>query len=104
MDDTSPGGHHPVHTGIQNHSMSECYPLAVVGYGDKPTIYVIENLAEGTVLCRSSLLGLTKASIYQSASCNMVRSLLLELRKEQLPTDIWVKGRPTRTEYATLRL
>ena len=102
--DTSPGGHHPVHTGIQNHSMGDCYPFAVVGYGDNPTLYVVENLAEGTVLCRASFMEPHFAVVYQSYDCATIRALLIEVLRHQLPTDCWVKGRPTRTEYGTLRL
>ena len=99
--DTSPGGHHPVHTGIQNHSMGDCYPLAVVGYGNNPTLYVVENLAEGTVLCRATA---DDVVIYQSFNCERVRDLLLNAHKEIIASDRWVKGRPMRTVWNTLRL
>jgi hypothetical protein len=44
-------GHHPVHTGLQRHSVSESYPLLMVGIanGDE-TIYEIHNAMSGEVL------------------------------------------------------
>lgn len=44
-------GHHPIHVGLQNHSVGSTYPLVIVGYGqgDK-TLYVIENLCTGRIL------------------------------------------------------
>lgn len=41
-------GHHPVHTGLQKHSVGDIYPLAVVGYGtaDK-VVYCVKNLCTG---------------------------------------------------------
>lgn len=44
-------GHHPVHAGLQNESVGDIYPLAIVGYakGDLTT-YVIENLVTGQCL------------------------------------------------------
>lgn len=101
--DTSPEGHHPIHTGIQNHSMSECYPLAVVGYGDKPTLYVVENLAEGTVLATRVCLPYSRPR--QSPSADIIRALLLDVHAYGIDnTDYWAKGRPKRTALNTLRL
>lgn len=41
-------GHHPVHAGLQKHSVGDIYPLAVVGYGtaDK-VVYCVKNLCTG---------------------------------------------------------
>jgi hypothetical protein len=101
--DTSPGGHHPVYTGIQNHSMGECYPLAVVGYGHNPTLYVVENLAEGTVLCCTAEMWGT--AVYHSSNCEVIRDLMLAVHKEgAVASDRWVKGRPMRTADNILRL
>lgn len=41
-------GHAP-DSGLQKHSIGELYPLAVVGYGDNPMIFVLENLETGQV-------------------------------------------------------
>lgn len=41
-------GHAP-NSGLQKHSLGELYPLAVVGYGDSPMIFVLENLETGQV-------------------------------------------------------
>ena len=41
-------GHAP-NSGLQKHSIGELYPLAVVGYGDSPMIFVLENLETGQV-------------------------------------------------------
>lgn len=44
-------GHHPVHAGLQNESVGDIYPLAIVGYGKGDlTNYVIENLVTGQCL------------------------------------------------------
>lgn len=44
-------GHHPVHAGLQNESVGDIYPLAIVGYGKGDlTTYVIENLVTGQCL------------------------------------------------------
>jgi len=44
-------GHHPVHAGLQNESVGNIYPLAIVGYGKGDlTTYVIENLVTGQCL------------------------------------------------------
>lgn len=44
-------GHHPVHAGLQNESVGDIYPLAIVGYGKgEVTKYVIENLVTGQCL------------------------------------------------------
>lgn len=47
-------GHHAVHAGLQKHSVSEHYPLAVVGYHSHPgrVIYTVENLCTGEVACK----------------------------------------------------
>ena len=47
-------GHHAVHEGLQKHSVSEHYPVAVVGYHSHPgrVIYTVENLCTGEVACR----------------------------------------------------
>lgn len=86
-------GHHPVHTGLQSHSVGGAYPLAIVGYGH-PTRYVIENLAEGTVLCCKGV-GLAPASPYQAKRHTLERLVELLTTFEFKPgLDAWVKGRP----------
>lgn len=44
-------GHHAVHEGLQKHSVSEHYPIAVVGYHSHPgrVVYTVENLVTGEV-------------------------------------------------------
>ncbi len=43
------GGHHPVHTGLQKHSVGGAYPLAPVAYETEyGLIWHIENLEDGT--------------------------------------------------------
>ena len=79
-----PTGHHAEHKGLQNHSVGEHYPLAVVGYGH-PTLYVIENLTTNETLCGS--LG----SPYQHYESKYLYKII-GTRVDGL--DTWVKGRP----------
>ena len=96
-------GHHPVHTGLQSHSVGGAYPLAIVGYGH-PTRYVIENLAEGTVLCCKSV-GMVPASPYQSKRVSLQRLVELLTEFEFKPNmDVWVKGRPRHNVYGDLSM
>ena len=82
-------GHHAVESGLQNHSVGNCYPLAIVGYSThpSPTLYTIENIKTGEVLVdmddqpRSFL----KPEVMLDA---------LMLRKPMLQPPRWAKGRP----------
>lgn len=81
-------GHHPVHERLQSHSVGGIYPLAVVGYanGDQ-TLYVIEHLTEGKVLCDPT------GVPYQSVVYNVLASIARDGFNSDL--DQWVTGRPT---------
>lgn len=94
-------GHHPVHVGLQSHSVGSGYPLAVVGYGH-PTLYVLENLTLGTVLCSAALEGNVP---YQTDAREL--HFLMELRDNynfSLAHDKWVVGRPVRTPAGELTM
>lgn len=69
---SGPQGHHPVHAGLQSHSVGGAYPLAVVGYGmGEKTKYCVEDLLSGSVLvCVST------GTMFQSTSPDLAVSLL----------------------------
>ena len=82
-------GHSATETGLQNHSVGNCYPLAIVGYSTHPhpTLYTIENMKTGEVLVDMD---------------NQPRSFLkpevildaIMLRKPMTQPLRWAKGRP----------
>ena len=80
-------GHHAEHVGLQKHSVGDLYPLAVVGYGNgDDTLYVIEHLTDGTVLCDGA------GSPYQSDAYAVLPGIAESGFDQAL--DLWVKGRP----------
>ena len=83
--DNAMTGHSNEHAGLQNHSVGEHYPLAVVGIGSYPTLYVIENLMTGEVMC--SCPGIPYQH-YESKYLYAIIGLPL------FDGDCWVKGRP----------
>lgn len=85
-----PVGHSAEHQALQEHSVGEHYPLAVVGYGH-PTLYVIENLQTGEVLTCGG-------SPYQSHRSEVLFNILRDFRFME-GIDLWVKGRPKFNEH-----
>jgi hypothetical protein len=82
--DNAMTGHSNEHVGLQNHSVGEHYPLAVVGYGH-PTLYVIENLETNEVLCGSY------GAPYQHYESKYLYKIIGTAVRG---LDSWVKGRP----------
>lgn len=85
-----PVGHSAEHQALQEHSVGEHYPLAVVGYGH-PTLYVIENLQTGEVLTCGG-------SPYQSQRSEVLFNILRDFKFFE-SIDLWVKGRPKFNEF-----
>lgn len=83
-------GHHATESGLQKHSVGNAYPLHIVGYGDNPTLYTIENMKTGEVLsCLDD----------QPRSFGKVPVEVLDaimLRKQMTTPVRWTKGRPVR--------
>jgi len=78
-------GHHPVHAGLQKHSVGEAYPLALVGYGNGDrTDYRLENLMTGQTLCCCSVNGKTrKAAQWSQGAVDYADRLFHELHRAQ---------------------
>jgi len=85
-----PTGHHAEHKGLQNHSVGEHYPLAVVGYGH-PTLYVVENLTTNETLCDPF------GRPYQHPQSSRIYEVIDIAAKPYMRNNVfikWVKGRP----------
>ena len=90
---TASVGHHPVHSGLQNHSVGGAYPLCIVGYGNgDATQWVIENLASGEVMCYESR-GQSHAP-NQWHRYDWANERLDSAVAGDVEDAIWVKGRP----------
>lgn len=82
--------HHPIHAGLQNHSVGDIYPLAIVGYGKGDlTTYVIENLVTGQCLGHPGERGPKQWSSGRGAS-----NYLARLHHLPLVESVWELKRP----------
>lgn len=88
----SPAGHRADGGGLQNHSVGEAYPLAIVGYGTgHSTTFTIENLERGTVAGWAG--GIRVWSSAHLAVDFLTRKVLGTSYPD---TDlVWHRGRPT---------
>ena len=99
-------GHHPVHAGLQSHSVGGAYPLCVVGYGNgEHTTWVIENLTEGTVLCYRDPFHLDWDDPFQWGKYEYASQYMSNFCGSRFPdTAVWVKGRPKANEMGFLQM
>lgn len=83
-------GHHPVHAGLQNESVGDIYPLAIVGYANGDlTTYVIENLVTGQCLGHPGNRGPK-----QWASERVARFYITQLHQLPRVKSVWEFKRP----------
>lgn len=101
---TASVGHHPVHSGLQNHSVGGAYPLCIVGYGNgDATQWVIENLATNEVMC-SDARGTRTSAPYQWGTYNAANLRIDAVVAGRIEDAIWVKGRPKFSKMGYLEM